>query len=393
MNCRIVQENLSLYLDGQLSSSQLKVIAAHLESCASCRAEYSSLEQTVNCLRNLEPLTAPTGLKKKILNQIEEIDEKPHRWMLTWKNSWKYWGHNARKIGAAVVIIAALLLGKTILVPNLDFQRPVDLSGPTVESGQTEMAIPKEQTMHTMQGPAQLQSKELVRTDRVTDRKVIQTARLALLVEQLDKAMSAVEELAQKKGGFVQSSDLFRFDDARGANYTLRIPVDQLDGSLDQLEKLGEVQDRQTSAQDVTEEYIDIEARRRNLSQQEERLLSILAQAATVEDILQVETHLERVRGEVEALTGRLQYLENQTALSTLDIELRERSRSITTVQLPHDRLGTRLKEAFTGSINLLLSCLGNFALYLAAALPFLLLGSAIGAFGWLLYRRIALRK
>ena len=149
------------------------------------------------------------------------------------------------------------------------------------------------------------------------------------------------------------------------------------------------MQNKGTTGQDVTEEYVDVDARRRNLVRQEERLLTILDQAKTVEDILKVEGQLERVRGEIEALTGRLRYLDDQVELSTVDVELRERPRSVTTVQMPDENgLIGRLSRAFTGSINLLLSYVSSAVVWSVAALPFVLVGVGVGALIWLFWRR-----
>lgn len=222
-----------------------------------------------------------------------------------------------------------------------------------------------------------------------TERKIIQTAHLVLLVEKLDTAVDSIQAAVKECGGFVQSSNMFRQDSARGAHYSLRIPVDQFNNVLAQLETLGDVQNKGTTGQDVTEEYVDVDARRRNLVRQEERLLTILDQAKTVEDILKVEGQLERVRGEIEALTGRLRYLDDQVELSTVDVELRERPRSVTTVQMPDENgLIGRLSRAFTGSINLLLSYVSSAVVWSVAALPFVLVGVGVGALIWLFWRR-----
>ncbi len=77
MDCRAVRERLSLYLDGELSGSELKLIAEHIETCTACRAELSSLEQTVDWLRRLEPVAIPSGLKDKILARVWATSDSP----------------------------------------------------------------------------------------------------------------------------------------------------------------------------------------------------------------------------------------------------------------------------------------------------------------------------
>jgi hypothetical protein len=152
---------------------------------------------------------------------------------------------------------------------------------------------------------------------------------------------------------------------------------------LTQLEALGDVQEKSLTGQDVTDEYVDTDARHRNLIRQEERLLTILDRAETVEDILKVEGQLERVRGEIEALTGRLRYLDNQVELSTINVELRERLHRVTAVQLPNKKsLGARITQALTSSVNWLLSSVSNIVVWIVGALPIL---TVVGALAFLI--------
>jgi hypothetical protein len=205
-------------------------------------------------------------------------------------------------------------------------------------------------------------------------RKVIQTGRLALLVGDLDLAADELVQLAQAKGGFVQNSFLKRGEGARVASYTLRVPAPAFNNLLEEIEKIGEVEQRELGGQDVTEEYVDVDARRRNLERQEERFLDILAEAKTVDDVLKVEAQLERVRGEIESLTARLKYLDNQVSLATITVELKERSRPVSTERAFNTaNLGTKLREAVLSSVNALLEYTGQVLVWLAAALPFLL--------------------
>jgi hypothetical protein len=158
-----------------------------------------------------------------------------------------------------------------------------------------------------------------------TDRKIIKTGRISIEVEDFDTAASAVEGLAATAGGFISNSNSYITSEGqKRGTITIRIPAEGFESVLDEVKKLGEVKSTSSSGQDVTEEYIDLEARLKNYQRQEERFLAILDNATTVEDVLKVEEQLGRVRGEIERIEGRLRYLDNYIDLSTITVEISE---------------------------------------------------------------------
>ncbi len=158
----------------------------------------------------------------------------------------------------------------------------------------------------------------------LVQRKVIQRAHLTLLVEDLDKEFNNILKLIEGERGFVEHSGTWENEQQRSGELTLRVPVASFSLVLGQLEELGQVEGRELGGQDVTFEYVDIEARMRNLQRQEERFLAILEKANTVDEILGIERELERVRGELESLTARLKNLDNLTGLATINVSLRQ---------------------------------------------------------------------
>jgi len=159
----------------------------------------------------------------------------------------------------------------------------------------------------------------------IIDRKIIMTGRISLEVDNFDPASEAVEQLAAASGGFVSNSNSYITSEGqKRGTITIRVPAEGFQSVLDEVKKLGEVQSTSSSGQDVTEEYIDLDVRLKNNQRQEERLLVILDNASTVEDLLQVEEQLGRVRGEIEHIEGRLRYLNNYIDLSTITVELQE---------------------------------------------------------------------
>ena len=155
-------------------------------------------------------------------------------------------------------------------------------------------------------------------------RMLIKTADLAIEVKDAKKTLSGVTEIASKAGGFVTGSGLSGEEGTQSGTVTIRIPAANYASVLEQVSKLGKVLSKQEKGEDVTEEYVDLQSRIRNLKREEEAFLGVLRQAKRVPDILEVERELSRVRGEIEQAEGRAKYLQNQVALSTINVSFTE---------------------------------------------------------------------
>ncbi|MBI4560147.1 MAG: DUF4349 domain-containing protein [Candidatus Hydrogenedentes bacterium] len=160
------------------------------------------------------------------------------------------------------------------------------------------------------------------------DRYLIKNARVSLEVEDARKAADQIVQMVQGLNGYVGEMNE-RADGLgnRWVNLQARVPSDQFDKSLQQFETTGKVLDKQVTSQDVTEEYVDTDARTRNLKHTEERLIDHLNRTARLEDILAVERELSRVREEIERLEGRLRFLGNRVSFSTIAVTLQEKAK------------------------------------------------------------------
>src|SRR3954454_18684487 len=136
----------------------------------------------------------------------------------------------------------------------------------------------------------------------------------------------AITRLVKVNGGYLSETNSVSYSQQqRQATWKVRVPVDRFDTFLAEVGRLGELQKNHLDSQDVTQEYYDIEARIANKQQEEKRLLKHLADSTgKLEDILAVERELTRVRGEIEQMQGRIRYLSNVTAFSTITIRATE---------------------------------------------------------------------
>lgn len=159
-------------------------------------------------------------------------------------------------------------------------------------------------------------------------RQIIRTADLTLVVEDTQSAMNRLRSMANAFGGYVANANLWQVDDdlMRGS-VTLRIDARQFDDAVNRIKDIAlEVQREEIGSQDVTQQYTDLKSRLRNLEATEQELLALLSdirkQTNSADEVLQVYRQLTEIRGEIEQIKGRMQYLESQIDLATINVEL-----------------------------------------------------------------------
>ena len=155
---------------------------------------------------------------------------------------------------------------------------------------------------------------------------IIRTGHATIEVDSLEPAFANIQALALRVGGYVANVSMHTGRaQLRQATLEVKVPAARFDEALAGLEPVGKLEALEMSAQDVGEEYADIEARMSNARRLEERLLTLLAtRTGRLEDILAAERELARVREEIERYEGRLRYLQARTTLSTLHVTVHE---------------------------------------------------------------------
>jgi hypothetical protein len=157
---------------------------------------------------------------------------------------------------------------------------------------------------------------------------IIRTGQATVEVDSLEAGIAQVRQLAQRLGGFVANTAVQAGEDddgGRSATLELKIPAERFDQAVEGLRPVGRVESVNVTAQDVGEEYADVNARVTNARRLEARLLELLAtRTGNLEQVLAVERELARVREEIERYEGRLRYLRTRVATSTLTVELHE---------------------------------------------------------------------
>ncbi len=220
--------------------------------------------------------------------------------------------------------------------------------------------------------------------------KVVQTASLRLSVRpgSFDETVDEARSVAAGLGGFVVSSSAAQggFERLVRGTLVVRVPARSYADAMRALTALGRVEGRRESGQDVSQEYVDLGARARQLEAVESQLLELLDQANTVGAALAVQRQLGQVQLDLERARGRLQYLDDQVAFATVSLELHERL----VPPAKGEDGGFGVLDAWSKAAHGFLAVVGWTFVVLATAAPLLILLALFGFLGLRLRKRLA---
>lgn len=141
---------------------------------------------------------------------------------------------------------------------------------------------------------------------------LIYTAHITMAVFEVNASMSKVEALGRDLGGFLAKRD--------DRSITIRVPASRFDEAVKRIEDVGDMLHRNVAAEDVTEEFRDLEIRLKSAHAVQQRLTELLARAVKVEESIAIERELDRVSGEIERIEGRMKFLRDRAAFSTITV-------------------------------------------------------------------------
>lgn len=220
------------------------------------------------------------------------------------------------------------------------------------------------------------------------NRKIIYSGELRLAVKSLDETEREVKQLlAAAEGQIAEFREERTAGDRRAGRWKVRVSPSKFNDFVEQVAALGVPELREVQTSDVTEEYIDIEARLKNKRQLETRILKLLEEkTGEIKDVVTVENELARIREEIERIEGRLRYLTNQVDLSTVSIFAFERV-EYTPPTAP--TFGERIATTFSTSLHSMQQLGESLVIAIVALAPWLVLFALLGGISWLVLLRI----
>ena len=220
---------------------------------------------------------------------------------------------------------------------------------------------------------------------------LVRTARLALVLRDLDAGRAYMERIVREAGGFPGSITVSGAgSDPRALSATLRIPSAKLDGTLAALKKLGQITSEGMNGEDVTQQSVDLDARLTNARASEKRLMDILAnRTGKLADVLDVEREISRVRGEIEQMEAERKSLDRRITYALLSLDMvQERKAAMNLGPLP---VSTQLQNALVDGWTRAVTNALDTITFIIRTVPVLLLWTLVLAPPvWLVKRRLA---
>lgn len=217
---------------------------------------------------------------------------------------------------------------------------------------------------------------------------VVKTADLTVEVskEAFTDAFDSAALVASRYGGYVESSSMAGAK-SRTGSLTLRVPSARFDDAMSDLRALGVVKHEAVSGQVVTQQFVDLEARLVTWEAQEAVLLDLMEEATSIDSTLRIQRELQDVQFRIEQIKGELRVLEDQTALATIRVSMREPGAPVATLQTADER--PSLAEAWGKAIDGVLEVAYVTIVGLGYLVPLALLGLIV----WSAIRRIGRRE
>lgn len=372
------QEEMMAYLDGELAPERASAAAQHLEQCRECQRLAADFQTVAQRLADWEI----ASITAEPPRQIGETHEQPKQ--LFWKRPGVLIGATA----LFLIVLFPFLMNR----PHEALQRSVIEPEPAHQRIEAQMnrqsfiANPTE-----TQSRAQSNRMDLVRSSDTqatpplqgpsSGPLIVRTAQVSMMSENFERSRADLEQIVSGHQGYTAQMALNASNGAsRSLIAMIRVPAQQLDATLRELKRLGRVVEESQRGEDVTQRYVDIDARLSNLRTTENRLLAILKErTGKLADVLQVEEAVDRTRGDIETAEAEKKLLSEQIALATVNVTISE------TYKAPFERNDsstlTRLRNAaVVGYRNVVDFAVGAVELFLAVG-PILLVLVAIAFF------------
>lgn len=283
----------------------------------------------------------------------------------------------------AILLIALLLTGcgaKSIAEDSASW----DANGSVAETG---AAMAPEMGMMDTAG---------TNTTMDEARKWIVTMNVSVETQDLDTALSQVNDQIGQFGGYVQNQNVYNGSTYSGHRYrsadlTIRIPADQADAFTQQIGSVCHVVSKSQQREDVTLTYVATESRLNALKTEEARLLELLAQAEDMSDLLQIESRLTDVRYELESVTSQLRVLTNQVDYATIYLDIQEVREYTDTEE--EKTVWQRISGGFVDSLKGIGTGGLELVIWILANLPYLLLLGGVGFAAALIVKKVRKNK
>ncbi len=213
--------------------------------------------------------------------------------------------------------------------------------------------------------------------------KLIKESYLAFETDDLEKTFSEISTVIKKYEGYIQDDNSSKNYNRTTRRLIIRIPTKNFQNTIDDVsENVDYFDNKKVSLKDVTEEFIDLEARLKAKQELEKRYLELLKKAKNVKELLEIEKELSHIREEIEAKQGRLKYLQNKVSLSTINIEFYKITSESKVTKSYGSKMWGAIVSGFDGLSSFFLGILNIWPLIIILSIVFVITRK------WILKRR-----
>jgi anti-sigma factor RsiW len=307
------------YLDGELAADRSATVAAHFEGCAECRALVGDLQAVSRRMAEWE--VEGCGLAP-----VEGTVVRRWRWKLL--------------LAPGVVTAAVLVFGVWVRIQT----RPAPVSFTAVMTKPPLAVYPSQEVRPTLR-PEGFTEQTGDTTLTFVGPMIARAAQLTLIATDFSHARERMEAILKSHHGYVgQLTASSPTGAGRSLDAALRVPSAELDATMTELKKLGRADSESQSGEEVTQQYVDLEARLANAHNAEQRLSAVLRErTGKMQDVLDVEKEITRIRGEIEQMEASRKALAGRVEFATINLKINEEYKA--QLQAP-DSAGTRLGNA-----------------------------------------------
>jgi hypothetical protein len=220
----------------------------------------------------------------------------------------------------------------------------------------------------------------------VGERMIVKTGDFSVVVTNVATRAREIGSAVEERGGIVVSSQVYDMDTIPRASIVVRVPAEKFDEVVADIRKTGVIKSESVHGQDVTEEYVDLDAQLRNFKATESQFLEIMKRATAIQDILAVQRELMTVRGSIESIEGRMKYLTESAEYSTISIYLSSDSASLPIVDESDEwKLVGELRESLRSLVEFGKELM-SVVVWIAVFTP---VWGLVGLVAWLIVRKI----
>lgn len=410
MKCENIKELMSMYIDNEINEVDKAKFEKHIAQCPQCKEEYEILKDLVLECSEIDEVELPQGFMEELHKKlIVAQTNKPSKFTQFIRRA------NWKPVAGAVAAVLILAISVNSLVGNKSFNQVQSLGAQSADrggnanygmaiapesapapaapeiamkKGKSDIIVQFSEDITTVEGVNQIQTTASNMAPEQA-RKIIKNGNVSLKATDVQTKMQEITALAEQSGGYVESSyvdnivqptmeltqdaKIARETTTMIANMTIKVPAEKFAGSFQTIIGMGKLVNQNSNSSDITSQYKDIEARVVNLKVQEKHLQEIMTKATNVEDTLKVEIELNRVRTDIDIMTGNLKNWDQLVEYSTIYINMTEvKEAEFKKVDMPG--VWQNAKQGFISTINTIRYGIERLFVFLISALPYILI-------------------